>query len=75
MGRRASDQFITKNSGFLHNVYAGDVILVDRGLLIEEALGAFLHIPAFTKDKDQLSAVEVEKLGILPMSAYTLNEL
>ena len=46
-GGRASDQFITENSGFLRNVHAGDVILADRGFLIEEALGAHgasLHI-------------------------------
>lgn len=60
-GGRASDQFITENSGFLRNVSAGNVILVDRGFLIEEALGASLHISAFTRGKDQLSAVEVEK--------------
>ena len=63
-GGRASDQFITENSGFLDNILAGDVILVDRGFLIEEALGArgaSLYIPAFTRGKDQLSAMEIEK--------------
>ena len=65
-GGRASDQFITENSGFLDNILAGDVILAepDRGFLIEEALGACgasLYIPAFTRGKDQLSAMEIEK--------------
>ena len=63
-GGRASDQYITENSGFLHNINAGDVILADRGFLIEETLGAHgasLHIPAFTRGKNQLSAGEIEK--------------
>ena len=63
-GGRASDQFITENSGFLDNILAGDVILADRGFLVEEALGtrgASLHIPAFTRGKDQLTVIEIEK--------------
>lgn len=63
-GGRASDQYITENSGFLRHVLSGDVILADRGFLVEESLGACgasLHIPAFTKGKDQLSALEIEK--------------
>lgn len=63
-GGRASDQYITENCGFLRHIYHGDVILADRGFLIEEAIGArgaSLCVPAFTKGKDQLSAAEVEK--------------
>ena len=63
-GGRTSDQYITENCGFLRHIYHGDVILADRGFLIEEAIGArgaSLCIPAFTKGKDQLSAAEVEK--------------
>ena len=54
-GGRASDQHISENSGFLHHILPGDVILADRGFLIEESLGACgasLQIPAFTKGKD-----------------------
>jgi len=43
--------------GFLHHILPEDVILVDRGFLIEESLGAYgasLQIPAFAKGKDQL---------------------
>ena len=74
-GGRASDQFITENSGFLYIFRATDVILVDIGFLIKEALGAHgasLHIPVFTRGRDQLSAAE---LRTLPMSTYTLKEL
>ena len=56
-GGRASDQYITDHSGFLHHILCGDIILADRGFLIEESLGArgaSLCIPAFTKGKDQL---------------------
>ena len=63
-GGRTSDQYITENCGFLRHVYHGDVILADRGFLIEEAIGACgasLCIPTFTKGKDQLSEAEVEK--------------
>ena len=45
-------------------VQPGDVILADRGFLIEDELairGAKLAIPAFTKGKLQLSQEEVEK--------------
>ena len=65
---RASDQlvasYITDHSGFLHHVLSGDIILADRGFLIEEFLGArgaYLCIPAFTKGKDQLTANKIEK--------------
>jgi len=63
-GGRVSDQFITEHSGFLKHVLSGDIILADRGFLIEESLGArgaSLYIPAFTKGKDQLTASEIEK--------------
>ena len=63
-GGRASDQFITEHSGFLCHVLSGDIILADRGFLIEESLGACgasLCIPAFTKGKDQLTAGDLEK--------------
>ena len=63
-GGRASNQYITEHSGFLRHVLSGDIILADRGFLIEESLGACgasLSIPAFTKGKDQLTASEIEK--------------
>ena len=62
-GGRASDKLITENCGILKKLLPGDVILADRGFDIAESVGtmqARLHIPAFTKGKSQLSALEVE---------------
>ena len=42
----------------------GDVVLADRGFNVADCLGAVratLHIPAYTKGKDQLTAFEVEQ--------------
>ena len=42
----------------------GDVLLADRGYNIAESVGmmqARLHIPAFTRGKQQLTALEVEE--------------
>ena len=47
-----------------YNLLPGDVVLADQGLDITDSVGmmqATLHIPAFTKGKDQLSAVEVDE--------------
>jgi len=62
-GGRVSDQELTRCSGFLNSIEPGDVILADRGFLIEDDVairGAKLVIPAFTKGKQQLSKREVE---------------
>ena len=56
---------ITIITSFLLHVFSGDAILVDRGFLIEEylgACGASLCIPAFTKGKDQLTVDKIEKI-------------
>ena len=45
-------------------------MLADRGFNVAdclEAVRATLHIPSFTKGKDQLTALEVEQPGTLPM--------
>ena len=63
-GGRASDKFIIENCGILKKLLPGDVILADRGFDIAESVGTMqvrLHIPAFTKGKSQLSALEVEE--------------
>ena len=60
----ASDQRITQNSIFLSKLTHGDTVMADRGFNIGEMLGsvgARLEISAFTKGKNQLSALEVEK--------------
>ena len=63
-GGRVSDKHLTENSGILRKLLPGDIVLADRGFDISESVGmmqARLHIPAFTKGKDQLSAVEIEE--------------
>ena len=62
-GGRASDKYITEHCGILKKLLPGDIVLADRGFDIAESVGtmqAQLHIPAFTKGKQQLSALEVE---------------
>ena len=63
-GGQASDKYITKNSGFLKHLLPGDIVLIDRGFLIEESVGsvgASLQIPDFTRGQDHLSAEQVER--------------
>ncbi|XP_052221056.1 uncharacterized protein LOC127837749 [Dreissena polymorpha] len=60
-GGRASDNFITKSSGFLEYLLPGDEVMADRGFTIGEELCARqvkLNIPAFMKGRTQLSAQE-----------------
>ena len=63
-GGRVSDKYITEHSGILSRLLPGDIVLADRGFDIAESVGvqqAKLHIPAFTKGKSQLSALEIEE--------------
>eukprot|EP00795_Rhopilema_esculentum_P002436 gene2436-18090_t len=63
-GRRTSDKYLTDNCGILKLLKPGDLVLADRGFTIEESVGLYqakLAIPAFTKGKDQLDPVDVEK--------------
>lgn len=63
-GGRVSDKHITENSAFLNNILPGDLVLADRGFNVADSLGAHgatIQIPAFTKGKDQLLAIDVEK--------------
>ena len=62
-GGRVSDKHLTENCGILRKLLPGDVMLANRGFDISESVGmmqASLQIPAFTKGKSQLSALEVE---------------
>ena len=62
-GDRVSDKYLTDHCGILNHLLPGDVVLADRGYDITESVGimpAKLHVPSFTKGKDQLSALEVE---------------
>lgn len=60
-GGRASDNFITKNSGFVHHLIPGDEILADRGFTIMDILppGVSLALHAFTRGRKELSEHEV----------------
>ena len=63
-GGRVSDKHLTENSGLLSNLIPGDTILADRGFDIKESVGLYcatITVPAFTKGKKQLSAIEVEQ--------------
>jgi len=63
-GGRVSDKYLTENCGFLNNLLPGDVVLADRGFEIQSSAGlmcAEVNIPAFTKGRKQLSAVDVEQ--------------
>ncbi|XP_057297659.1 uncharacterized protein LOC130628692 [Hydractinia symbiolongicarpus] len=63
-GGRVSDKEITIKSGFLDLVENGDLVLADRGFLIEQELatrGVVLKIPEFTRGKEQMSAMDVDR--------------
>ena len=62
-GGRVSDKHLTEHCGILKKLLPGDIVLADGGFDISDSVGmmlAKLHIPAFTKGKSQLSALEVE---------------
>ena len=62
-GGRVSDVHLTECCGILKKLLPGDIVLADRGFTIEDSVAimqAKLHIPAFTKGKSQLSAIEIE---------------
>lgn len=63
-GGKTSDKYLTENCNFFSLILPGDVILADRGFLVEDSvktLGAELKIPAFTKGKNQLHPLDIEK--------------
>ena len=63
MGGWVSDVYLTEHCGILKKLLPGDIVLADRGFTIADSVGtmqAKLHIPAFTKGKSQLSALEIE---------------
>ena len=63
-GGRTSDKYLTEKCKILGKLLPGDLVLADRGFTIHESVifqRAELAIPAFTKGKDQLDPVDVEK--------------
>ncbi len=62
-GGRVSDKLLTESCGILKHLLPGDVVLADRGFNISDDVAmmqAKLHLPAFTRGKKQLNAMEVE---------------
>lgn len=60
-GGRISDKEIVKQSGFLDNIQDGDLIMADRGFLIEDLLrinNASVTYPAFKKKNKQLEPLD-----------------
>ena len=60
---RVSDKHLTVHCGLLSNLLPGDCILADRGFDIMDSAALYcaeVQIPAFTRGKKQLSAVDVE---------------
>ena len=63
-GGRTSDNFLTENIGLLNKLKPWDLVMADRGFTIHESVWfhqAELSIPAFTKGKDQLDPIDLEK--------------
>ena len=63
-GGRTSDKFLTENCGLLNKLKPGDLVMANRGFTIHESVWfhqAELSIPAFTKGKDQLDPIDLEK--------------
>ncbi|EEC07875.1 hypothetical protein IscW_ISCW024353, partial [Ixodes scapularis] len=60
-GGRASDKFITLDSGLLKYLLPGDEVLADKGFTIADILpyGVKLSLPSFRRKKQQLSEAEV----------------
>ena len=63
-GGRGTDKTITIESDFFSKLLPGDIVLADRGFNIKDDAGIYgcdVQIPAFTRGKPQLSALDVEK--------------
>ena len=63
-GGRVSDKHLTEICRLFSNLIPGDTILADRGFAIKESVGLYCAtttVPAFTKGKKQLSAIEMEQ--------------
>lgn len=77
-GGRTSDKVLTENCGILSKLLPGDLVMADCGFTIAESvmlLQAQQAIRAFTKGKDQLDPVDVEKTRGSQMFAFMLKGL
>nr|XP_019556390.2 uncharacterized protein LOC109425599 [Aedes albopictus] len=76
-GGRASDKHITTTCGFLEKLCDGDVVMADRGFLIEGEIkkkNARLNIPAFKKMECNFQLSTWKAHVRLQLSESTLNE-
>lgn len=67
-GGRTSDKFLTENCGILEKLLPGDMVMADWGFTITESVAlkqARLMIPAYTKGREQLDPIDVEKTRAL----------
>lgn len=58
-----SDKYLTEHCGMLSKLLPGEILLADRGFDIADSVGmhqARLHLPVFTRGKEQFTAMEVE---------------
>ena len=63
-GGRTSDKYLTENCGLLNKLLPGDLVMTDRGFTVHDGVAlkqAKLVIPAFTRGKEQLDPVDVER--------------
>ena len=63
-GGRTSDKYLTEKCGLLNYLKPGDLVMAERGFTISESVGLYqaqLAIPAFTRGKNQLDPVDVER--------------
>ena len=77
-GGQTSDKFLTVNCRILNKLLPWGLVLADRGFTTVESVmfqQAQLAIPSFTKGKDQLDPVDVEKTRRLQMFAFMLKGL
>ncbi|XP_040069510.1 uncharacterized protein LOC120842447 [Ixodes scapularis] len=71
-GVRASDPYMTANSGLLHHLDYGDEVLADRGFTIADILpiGVELALPSFTKGKQLAARDAVVSRGLAKLRIH-----
>ena len=73
LGGRASDQHITRNSGFLKLIEPTDLIMAGRGFTVKEDLmmhGATLEIPPPSSGLDHMTRPKVQKTKKIANEGY-----
>ena len=63
-GGRTSDKYLTDKCGLLNHLKTGELVMADQGFTIHESVALYqaqLAIPAFTRGKNQLEPLDVER--------------